>query len=176
MLGVEMWQADLLEARFLPPLESSLDKIPEGDVAELIDAAAKTGKRVYLLTARGGIVGLRGARAWQKRNQIQRPRRRTAAAPQPLRRPAGAGQGSRISFDHGADTPAGVHLSARAIAVALAPGGDAEGTGEGRLKGVHARAHRRARPVLFPPRRHRDRAGRGPAPRANAGRRRPDSE
>ena len=68
-LGVEVWQEDLLEARFLPPLESSLDNIPDGDVAELIDAAAKTGKRVYLLTtARGGIVGLRGARAWQKRN------------------------------------------------------------------------------------------------------------
>ncbi len=68
-LGVEVWQADLLEARFLPPLESSLDKIPDGDVAELIDAAAKIGKRIYLLTtARGGIVGLRGARAWQKRN------------------------------------------------------------------------------------------------------------
>ena len=68
-LGVEVWQADLLDARFLPPLESSLDNIPAGDVAELIDAAAKTGKRVYLLaTARGGIVGLRGAQAWQKRN------------------------------------------------------------------------------------------------------------
>ncbi len=69
MLGVEVWQADLLEAHFLPPLESSLDNIPDGDVAELIGAAAKTGKRVYLLTtARGGIVGLRGAQAWQKRN------------------------------------------------------------------------------------------------------------
>lgn len=68
-LGVEVWQADLLEARFLPPLESSLDSIPDGDVAELIDAAAKTRKRIYLLTtARGGIVGLRGARAWQTRN------------------------------------------------------------------------------------------------------------
>ena len=68
-LGVEVWQADLLEARFLPPLESSLDNIPDGDVAELIDIAAKTGKRIYLLaTARGGIVGLRGTRAWQKRN------------------------------------------------------------------------------------------------------------
>jgi thiol-disulfide isomerase/thioredoxin len=68
-LGAEVWQAGLLDARFLPPLESSLDKIPDSDVAELIDAAAKTGRRVYLLaTARGGIVGLRGARAWQKRN------------------------------------------------------------------------------------------------------------
>jgi thiol-disulfide isomerase/thioredoxin len=68
-LGVEVWQADLLDARFLPPVESSLDAVPDADVAELIDAAAKTGKRVYLLaTARGGIVGLRGAQAWQKRN------------------------------------------------------------------------------------------------------------
>jgi thiol-disulfide isomerase/thioredoxin len=68
-LGVEVWQAGLLEARFLPPLESSLDKIPDGDVAELIDAAAKTGKRVYLFaSARGGIVALRGAKMWQARN------------------------------------------------------------------------------------------------------------
>ena len=68
-LGVEVWQVDLLEARFLPPLESSLDKIPDGDVAELIDAAARTGKRVYLLaSARGGIVALRGAKVWQARN------------------------------------------------------------------------------------------------------------
>ncbi len=68
-LGVEVWQADLLEARFLPPVESSLDAVPDADVAELIDAAAKTGKRVYLLdSARGGIVALRGARAWQVRH------------------------------------------------------------------------------------------------------------
>ncbi len=67
-LGVEVWQADLLEARFLPPVESSLDGVPDADVAELVDTAAKTGKRVYLLaSARGGIVALRGARAWQAR-------------------------------------------------------------------------------------------------------------
>ncbi len=68
-LGVEVWQADLLEARFLPPLESSLENVPDRDVARLIDAAAKTGKRVYLLaSARGGIVALRGAKAWQTKH------------------------------------------------------------------------------------------------------------
>jgi len=65
-LGVEVWQADLLEARFLPPLESSLEKVHNADVAQLIGAAAGTGKRVYLLaSARGGILALRGAKAWQ---------------------------------------------------------------------------------------------------------------
>lgn len=65
VLGVEVWQADLLEARFLLPVESSLENVPDSDVVELIEAAAKTGKRVYLLaSARGGIVALRGAKTW----------------------------------------------------------------------------------------------------------------
>jgi thiol-disulfide isomerase/thioredoxin len=68
-LGVEVWQAELLEARFLPPLESSLDRIPDDDVAHLIDTAARTGKRVYLLaSARGGILALRGAKTWQAKH------------------------------------------------------------------------------------------------------------
>lgn len=65
-LGIEVWRADLLEARFLLPVESSLENVPDSDMVELIDAAAKTGKRVYLLaSARGGVLALRGARAWQ---------------------------------------------------------------------------------------------------------------
>lgn len=69
VLGVEVWQADLLEARFLLPVESSLENVPDSDVVALIEAAANTGKRVYLLaSARGGIVALRGARAWQARH------------------------------------------------------------------------------------------------------------
>ncbi len=68
-LGVEVWRADLLEARFLLPVESSLENVPDSDVVELIEAAASTGKRVYLLaSARGGIVALRGARAWQAKH------------------------------------------------------------------------------------------------------------
>ncbi len=68
-LGVEVWQADLLEARFLLPVESSLENIPDSDVVELIEAAAKTGKHVYLLaSARGGVLALRGAKAWQAKH------------------------------------------------------------------------------------------------------------
>ncbi len=68
-LGVEVWQADLLEARFLLPVESSLENIPDSDVVELIEAAAKTGKRVHLLaSARGGILALRGAKAWRAKH------------------------------------------------------------------------------------------------------------
>ncbi len=66
-LRVEVWRADLLEARFLPALESSLGKVPDSDVAALIAAAhAQTGKRVYLLaSARAATLALRGALAWQ---------------------------------------------------------------------------------------------------------------
>lgn len=67
--GVEVWRAELIEARFLPPLESSLDRVPEEDVVALIDAARATGKRVYLLAAaRGAILALRGAHAWLERH------------------------------------------------------------------------------------------------------------
>ena len=157
VLGVEVWQADLLEARFLPPLESSLDKIPEGDVAELIDAAAKTGKRVYLLTtARGGIVGLRGAQAWQKRNPTSNVLGGALLLhPNLFLGPPEPGEGGRVPSEYGANAVAGVHPPARAIAVALAVGGNTKGTGERRRESVHARAHRRARPVLFPSRRDR---------------------
>jgi thiol-disulfide isomerase/thioredoxin len=65
-LGLEVWQADLLEARLLPPLESSLEEVPDSDLVALIEAARATGKRVLLLaSARAGILALRGARAWE---------------------------------------------------------------------------------------------------------------
>jgi thiol-disulfide isomerase/thioredoxin len=65
-LGVEVWRADVLEARFLPALESSLEQVPDSDIAGLIDAARATGKRVSVLaSARAGLLALRGAQAWQ---------------------------------------------------------------------------------------------------------------
>ncbi len=68
-LGVEVWQADPLEARFLPPVESSLDQVPDDDIVQLIEYARRGGKRVTLLaSARGGILALRGARAWQAKH------------------------------------------------------------------------------------------------------------
>lgn len=61
-LGLEVWQADVLAARLLPALESSLDQVPADDVAQLIDAAHQGGKRVYLLAAaRAAVLALRAA-------------------------------------------------------------------------------------------------------------------
>jgi thiol-disulfide isomerase/thioredoxin len=65
-LGFEVWRADVLEARFLPTLESSLEQVPDSDIIALIDAARATGKRVTLLaSARAALLALRGAQAWQ---------------------------------------------------------------------------------------------------------------
>jgi len=70
-IGIEVWLADVINARFLPELRSSLDEIPGADVAAVIAAAAASGKRVYLLSAgRGALPALRGARTWQ----LDRPR------------------------------------------------------------------------------------------------------
>lgn len=64
--GIEVWRADVLEARFLPALESSLEQVPDNDIVALIDAARASGKRVTLLaSARAGLLALRGAHAWQ---------------------------------------------------------------------------------------------------------------
>lgn len=65
-LGIEVWRADLLSARFLPTLESSLEQVPLADIVSLIEAAQQKEKRVVLLAAgRGGLLALRGAHAWQ---------------------------------------------------------------------------------------------------------------
>jgi thiol-disulfide isomerase/thioredoxin len=66
MQGIEVWRAKVLEARFLPNLESSLEQVPDGDIVALIDAARASGKRVTLLaSARAGVLALRGAHAWK---------------------------------------------------------------------------------------------------------------
>lgn len=73
-LGVEVWRANLIEGRFLPLLESSLEEIPDGDVVELIAHAHRaTGKRVFLAgLARGGLLALRGARSFLSREPASR--------------------------------------------------------------------------------------------------------
>jgi thiol-disulfide isomerase/thioredoxin len=75
--GVEVWQPRLLEARFLPELESNLAQVPAEDIAQLIDRAHRdTGKSVYLLgAARAAVLVLRGAQAWQ----VQHPQGTTLA-------------------------------------------------------------------------------------------------
>lgn len=65
-LGIEVWRADILGARFLPGLESSLEQVPESDISALIEAARQRGKRVTLMaSASAGLLALRGAQAWQ---------------------------------------------------------------------------------------------------------------
>lgn len=65
-LGIEVWRADILDARLLPTLESSLEQVPDSDIVALIDAARARGKRVILLgSARASLLALRGAHAWQ---------------------------------------------------------------------------------------------------------------
>jgi thiol-disulfide isomerase/thioredoxin/dienelactone hydrolase len=65
-LGIEVWRPDVLEAHFLPNLESSLAQVPDSDIAVLVDAARATGKRVVLLAAaHAAALALRGAHAWQ---------------------------------------------------------------------------------------------------------------
>lgn len=71
--GIEVWMADILNARFLPELPSSLTEIPGTDVAGVIEAAAASGKRVILLGAgRGALPLLAGAQAWRARHPNDR--------------------------------------------------------------------------------------------------------
>lgn len=74
VLGIEVWRVNLLEGRFLPLLESSLDEVPDSDVSDIIAAAQRaTGKRVHIAgLARGGLLALRGARDYLAREPAGR--------------------------------------------------------------------------------------------------------
>ena len=64
--GVEVWMPDLHAGWFLAPGGYSLADVPPEAVATLLDAAAATGKRVYVLAGgRAGQLALAAARAWQ---------------------------------------------------------------------------------------------------------------
>jgi thiol-disulfide isomerase/thioredoxin len=66
-LGVEVWLVDLFEARFLPPVASSLEQIPATDVSSLLSVAEQSGKQVLLVSSgRGTVPLLRGAHHWQQ--------------------------------------------------------------------------------------------------------------
>ncbi|UCE89943.1 MAG: TlpA family protein disulfide reductase [Pseudomonadota bacterium] len=68
--GIETWQADLFSAYFLPVQPSSIDAVPPGATAALIEHAIATRKKtVYLLASgRGAVLALRGARQWQQQH------------------------------------------------------------------------------------------------------------
>jgi thiol-disulfide isomerase/thioredoxin len=66
-LGIEVWLVDLFEARFLPPVASSLEQIPATDVSSLLAIAEQSGKHVLLVSSGRGISPLlRGAHHWQQ--------------------------------------------------------------------------------------------------------------
>jgi hypothetical protein len=46
--GVEVWSLDLLDAYFLPPLPASMESVPLADLAQWLQAARASGKRVTL--------------------------------------------------------------------------------------------------------------------------------
>ena len=66
--GIEVWMPDLHAAWFLPPGSHSLADVPPESLAVLLDAAAATGKQVFLVAGgRTGQLALATARAWQQR-------------------------------------------------------------------------------------------------------------
>ena len=65
--NIEVWHIDLFAAHFLPVASSSMDRIPESDISELIEYAfKKTGKKIIPVTSgRGSLPILKGANRWQ---------------------------------------------------------------------------------------------------------------
>lgn len=72
--GIEVWRVDLVESRFLPVAQSSMDRIPSADVAAIVDyASAKTAKQIFITgTGRAAIPILRGLQYWQSQHSDQR--------------------------------------------------------------------------------------------------------
>ena len=65
--NIEVWRIDLFTAHFLPVASSSMDRIPDTDISELIEYAyKKTGKKIIPVTSgRGSLPVLKGAYRWQ---------------------------------------------------------------------------------------------------------------
>ncbi|MDH5369530.1 MAG: TlpA family protein disulfide reductase [Gammaproteobacteria bacterium] len=65
--NIEVWRIDLFAAHFLPVASSSMDRIPDTDISELIEYAFKqTGKKIIpITTGRGSLPVLKGASRWQ---------------------------------------------------------------------------------------------------------------
>ncbi len=69
--NIEVWRIDLFAAHFLPVASSSMDRIPDTDISELIEYAFKqTGKKIIpVTTGRGSLPVLKGAKHWQRENK-----------------------------------------------------------------------------------------------------------
>ena len=73
-LGIEVWLIDLFEARFLPPVASSLEQIPASDVSKLLDRAEQTAKQIVVVSSGRGIFPLlRGIHQWQQSRPVLEP-------------------------------------------------------------------------------------------------------
>jgi len=68
--GVEVWIPDLHSSYFLARGRNSVDAFPPADISDLVDLAAKQGKKeIYLMSSgRGAVAALRAARFWQQKN------------------------------------------------------------------------------------------------------------
>lgn len=72
--NIEVWRIDLFAAHFLPVASSSMDRIPDSDISELIEYAfKKTGKKIIpVTTGRGSLPVLKGASLWQSKYKNSR--------------------------------------------------------------------------------------------------------
>lgn len=65
--GIEVWMPDLLSGFMLPHVKSSLSQIPSDTIVQIIKAATKTGKHVYLIASGSDTeLILRGAEMWEQ--------------------------------------------------------------------------------------------------------------
>lgn len=68
--GIEVWQADLLAAEFLPLLPSSIDKVDDDQLLKLVEAVLARDSKTLVLMADGHGAKLvsRFARAWRNKH------------------------------------------------------------------------------------------------------------
>ena len=65
--GIEVWLGNLQESLFLPDGTGVIRQLDTSTVAELVDIACESGKRVVLAgDAYGAVIALRGAHDWQR--------------------------------------------------------------------------------------------------------------
>ncbi len=72
--GIEVWLPDLHGSYFIPPGRYSLNEVAPATVVRLMDAALRTGKRVYVMAA-GRVAGLtlNAIRLWQDEHARSAP-------------------------------------------------------------------------------------------------------
>ena len=64
-LGVDVWLVDLLSSYFLPPVASSINKLPVDDISRLIDEFLLTAKnrKIVLASGRSAVILLRALKS-----------------------------------------------------------------------------------------------------------------